>query len=118
MIRGFLILLLLGGGASCTYLNSVNQTNIPAPKGRPVSADFYEFMFFGFNFSNDDALQIAKDLRASCPHGDVLGVTTKDMTTLYVLFIFWAREIEASGYCVSKQTARVSPPVLPLSLEP
>jgi hypothetical protein len=92
-----LIGLILSG---CTYTVSVSQSNIPAQRKKPVEASIYKFMVMGLNFDNDYALQLATELKERCPGGDVRGVTTHDMVTLYFLGFFWAREVKAQGYCL------------------
>jgi hypothetical protein len=88
----------------CTYTNAVSLTNIPADRTRPIEASVKKNIFLGFNFDNDFALKLANELKEKCPNGEVKGVLTKDKTTLYFLFIFWARETEAKGFCIPSKT--------------
>lgn len=90
----------LGG---CTYTMAVSQTNIPVLRSKPVEVATERFIFLGFNFDNDYALQLSNKLKESCPQGDVRGVTTQDTVTLYLFYILWAREIKARGYCIPER---------------
>ncbi|MBF0441315.1 MAG: hypothetical protein HQK54_05370 [Oligoflexales bacterium] len=83
----------------CSYTAAVSQTNIPADRGKVVKTSVYKFIFLGFNFDNDEVLRLTKQLQEKCPNGDVRGVLTKDIRTMYFLFFFWARETFASGFC-------------------
>ncbi len=91
---------------ACTYTNAVSLTNTPADRKQPVSASVKKNIFLGFNFDNDQVQTLTTSLKEKCQGGEVKGILTKDVTTLYLFGIFWARETIASGYCVkSKATA-------------
>lgn len=90
--------------SGCTYTMAVSQTNIPSQRNKPVEASISKFIVLGFNFDNDYALQLSTKLKERCPQGEVRGVTTQDMMTLYFLTFFWAREIKAQGYCLTKKS--------------
>jgi hypothetical protein len=103
LCRGFVFLAamhLLGG---CTYTNAVSLTNIPANRTKVVTASVKKNIFLGFNFDNDQVAKLVPALQEKCPDGDVKGVLTKDSSTFYFLFIFWARETEVSGYCIPRK---------------
>lgn len=100
MKRLLLLCVLISLGLSgCTYTVAVSQTNIPAQRSKRVEASVYKLIVLGLNFDNDYALQLATKLKARCPQGDVRGVTTQDMVTMYFPPFFWAREAKAQGYC-------------------
>jgi hypothetical protein len=102
--------LLCLGISGCTYTVAVSQSNIPAQRSKPVEASVYKFIVFALTFDNDYALQLGSKLKERCPQGSVRGVTTQDTVTFYVPGIFWAREINARGYCMpSKTTASLEP---------
>ena len=88
---------------SCTYTAAVSQTNVPLQRQKPIEASVYKFMFFGLNFSNEEVFTLSDKLKEKCPDGDVRGILTKDLRTLYFVFIFWARETQAKGYCIPAQ---------------
>jgi hypothetical protein len=91
--------LLCLGISGCTYTVAVSQSNIPAQRSKPVEASVYKFIVFALT-----------KLKERCPQGSVRGVTTQDTVTFYVPGIFWAREINARGYCMpSKTTASLEP---------
>lgn len=97
-------------GSGCTYTVAVSQSNIPAQRKKPVTASVSRFIILGLNFDNDFALQLGTRLKEACPQGSVRGVTTQDKLTIYFPGIFWAREAEASGYCMQqKSTAELEP---------
>ncbi|MCX6132130.1 MAG: hypothetical protein NTX25_24120 [Proteobacteria bacterium] len=90
--------------ASCTYTMAVSQTNIPENRSKPVEAVEKKFIVLGFNFDNDYVFKLVDELKSKCPQGDVRGIMTQDMRTLYFLDFFWSREIVAKGYCVPHQS--------------
>ena len=94
------LLLTIASLEGCTYTAAVSQTNIPAQRGKEVTANVHKFIFLGFNFTNDEVLRLTGELRDKCPGGDVRGILTKDVRTMYFLFFFWARETSASGFCL------------------
>lgn len=83
----------------CTYVNAVSQTNLPLDRQHVVHASVKKYIILGFNFDNDVFFELPRKLAEQCPGGAVRGVLTKDVTTLYLLSFFWARETEASGFC-------------------
>ncbi len=85
---------------ACTYTNAVSLTNTPSDRTNLVEASAKKNIFLGFNFDNDHVLTLTEKLKEQCPGGEVRGILTKDLTTLYFLGFFWARETIASGYCV------------------
>lgn len=92
----------------CTYTTAVSQTNVPVDRTKVVQASVEKNIVFGFNFDNDFSLQLIEKLKQSCPGGEIRGVTTHDKVTLYFLFIFWKRHVEAQGYCVPQRKAHAS----------
>ncbi len=88
---------------ACTYTAAVSQTNIPIQRNKPVEATVHKFIFLGFNFDNDEVYQLVEKLKTQCPDGQVRGILTQDMRTMYLLFFFWARDTVAKGYCVSSK---------------
>lgn len=96
------------GGVACSYVNAVSQTNIPRQRHKIVRAHTSRFMVLGFNFDNDYPYPLINQLKSQCANGQVRGLLTKDITTLYFLMFFWSREQFAEGYCVADQSAKVA----------
>jgi hypothetical protein len=95
------ILGLLGALTGCTHMASISTTSIPAQRGKQVSANAYNFLFFQVNFSNDYVNALTRDLAEQCPGGRVEGVLTKMENITYFPLVAHAVEITATGYCVS-----------------
>jgi hypothetical protein len=87
--------------SACTYTRAVSETNVPRERGRLVEAAVAKNIILGFNFDNDEVLQLTRKLRDKCPSGSVRGIMTQDLTTLYVGFFYWERKTLAKGYCVN-----------------
>lgn len=90
---------------SCTYTSSVSQTNVPPERGHMVEASVKKYIVLGFNFDNDDVLELRHKLSEKCPNSAIRGIMTQDLRTLYLLMFFWARETHAIGYCTGHRTA-------------
>ena len=90
---------------SCTYTSSVSQTNVPPGRGHMVEASVKKYIVLGFNFDNDDVLELRHKLSEKCPKSAIRGIMTQDLRTLYFLMFFWARETRAVGYCTGHRTA-------------
>lgn len=103
MLASLLLGFWLATLSACTYTAAVSQTNIPAARNKPVEAEVRKFIVLGFNFDNDEVYKLVEKLKAQCPGGQVRGILTQDMRTLYFLFFFWARDTVAKGYCVGPQ---------------
>lgn len=87
---------------ACTYTAAVSQTNYPSYRQKRVEASIKKYIVLGFNFDNEEVYQLTGKLQDKCPNGDVRGILTKDLRTLYFSIFFWARETVASGYCVPR----------------
>ena len=87
--------------SACTYTRAVSETNVPRERGRPVEVTVKKNIILGFNFDNDEVLQLTHKLREKCPSGSVRGIMTQDLTTLYLGFFYWERKTQAKGYCVN-----------------
>jgi hypothetical protein len=87
---------------ACTYTRAVTQTNLPSDRSQKVSAEVYRFIFFA-TFDSDETARLISKLQEKCPGKSIRGLTVKDLRTMYFLFIFWAREVSATGYCVGNQ---------------
>ena len=70
-----------------------------------VEATVKKYIVLGFSFDNDDVLQLTHKLQDKCPSGAIRGIMTEDLTTLYLLFFFWARETHAQGFCSGTSVA-------------
>ena len=90
--------------SACTYTRAVTQTNVPRERSHPVSVDVKRYIFFA-TFDTDEVQDLTHKLREKCPGGRVTGIMAKDTVTLYFLFIFYAREVEATGFCLKHATA-------------
>jgi hypothetical protein len=90
---------------SCTYTSSVSQTNVPPQRGHLVEASVKKYIVLGFNFDNDEVLELRHKLSEKCPNSAIRGIMTQDLRTLYFLGFFWARETHAVGYCTGHHTA-------------
>lgn len=95
-VWSILVSILVSG---CASLNSVSVTSIPADRNNAVSAAADRWIIFGFNFDNDYADQVAKDLEGKCAGGKISGILTKDETYNYFLFLVMKKHVEATGYC-------------------
>lgn len=93
-------ILFLGLGA-CAHLESVSTTSLPQDRSRPVKAESYRFIFFGFNFNNDYVNEMTENLADQCPKGQVKGLLTKHEGITYFPLIAHAVRIEAKGFCVN-----------------
>lgn len=91
--------------AGCASLNSVSVTSVPAKRDQTVSAQASRWIIFGFNFDNDYADAVAKDLSRKCPSGKISGILTKDEAYFYFLFFVVKRQVTATGYCDAKTVA-------------
>ena len=84
---------------ACTYTAAVTQTNVPPQRDHPVEVDVKRFIFFA-TLDTDEVSRLTAELQQKCPGGRVTGILTKDLRTMYFLFIFWQREVIAKGFCV------------------
>lgn len=108
-LRAKLLLAALAVTASaCTYTRSVSQTNVPRQREHPVEASTERYIFIAA-FDTDEVSQLTTKLQQKCPGGRVLGITTKDIHTLYLWIFFWSREVVADGFCVKAATADLTP---------
>ncbi|NJL25857.1 MAG: hypothetical protein HC902_12265 [Calothrix sp. SM1_5_4] len=99
-MRSLVLLCLTTFIQACASLNSVSVTPIPANRANEVSAQSQRWIIFGFNFDNDYADQVAKDVGRKCPDGKVTGILTKDETYMYFLAFVMKRQVVATGYCL------------------
>ena len=90
---------------SCASVNSVSLTSIPSDRSKSVRVVKDKFIVLGFNFDNDFVDTIVEDLKRQCPNGKVTGLLTKDENINYFLYIFWKKQITATGYCVKNGVA-------------
>lgn len=107
LFRGLVLSILL---ASCTSINSVSLTSIPADRSKPVSVEVSKFQVLGFNFNNEYIDGAVAELSRKCPNGKVTGILTKDENINYFLYFFWKKQISAKGYCISNQSSSNSKP--------
>ncbi len=91
--------------SGCSYVASVSQTNLPKNRSQVVTAEVKKYIILGFNFDNEEFTKIPERLQEKCPGGRVEGVMTKDQVTLYALIFFWARHVEATGFCQKSTVA-------------
>lgn len=85
---------------SCTHLQSVSTSSVPANRNRPISAEGSRFMFMFFNFDNKYVDNVVMDLARQCPNGRVEGILTKYETVTYFPLIAHNLKATAQGYCV------------------
>jgi hypothetical protein len=91
--------------ASCTSLNTLSVTSIPAKRDKPVKAQTEKMIFLGFNFDNDFVDDMTNQLKRQCPNGMISGILTKDEAVNYFLYIVWKHQVTATGYCVASAGA-------------
>lgn len=84
----------------CTYISAISLTNIPAQRQNKVSASVKKLVFLGLSFDNDKVFTLSQKLRSECAGGEVKGIFTKDLRTLYFLDFIMSQETVATGYCV------------------
>ena len=101
----FGLLLALGLLSSCTSLQTLSLTSIPAKRDKAVKTEASKIIFLGFNFDNDFVDEMTTDLKRQCPNGVVSGVLTKDEVVDYFLMIVWKHRVTATGYCVQANQA-------------
>lgn len=87
--------------SSCTHLNSVSTTPIPAMRKNKVRAENYRFIFFFFNFNNNYVDEMVEKLADQCPKGKIEGLLTKQESITYFPIIAHASQVTAEGYCVN-----------------
>jgi hypothetical protein len=85
--------------SACASINSVSLTPVPANRSNAVSAEASKWIILGFNFDNDYADEVAKDLSTKCPGGKISGILTKDELYFYFLFFVVKHKISANGFC-------------------
>lgn len=96
------LILVAGLLSACASLNSVSLTPVPANRAHSVFAESEKWIIMGFNFDNDYADQVAKDLGNKCPGGKISGILTKDEAYFYFLFFVMKRHVVATGFCERK----------------
>lgn len=94
--------------SSCTHLNSVSVTSIPANRQNKVSAERYKFIFLLLNFDNKFVDEMEKDLAQKCPQGRIEGIVTKTENITYFPLFFHAYNVSAEGYCVRPMAAKTN----------
>jgi len=87
---------------SCTHLQSVSTSSVPAARSKPVAAEGSRFMFMFFNFDNKYVDNVVMDLARQCPNGRIEGILTKYETVTYFPLIAYRLQASAQGYCVAK----------------
>lgn len=87
---------------SCTHLQSVSTSSVPASRSKPVSAEGSRFMFMFFNFDNKYVDNVVMDLARQCPNGKIEGILTKYETVTYFPLFAYRLQASAQGYCVAK----------------
>ena len=96
----FCILLSLFFSTSCVFLNTVSLSNIPKNRSKTVAANSENYVFLGFNFSNDYVDKVSKSLKDQCEGGVISGILTKNETIcLLPLCLILKNKITAKGYC-------------------
>lgn len=104
-IVGLIFFITLSG---CASLNSVSVTSLPANRDNQIQAQADKWIIFGLSFDNDYADTVAKGLEAKCPRGKVSGILTKDEAYYYFLALVVKRQIQATGYCETKNGVAMS----------
>jgi len=107
MLKLLSLLLAVGLLSSCTSLQTLSLTSIPAKRDKPVRAEVSKIVFMAFTFDNDFVDDMTNQLKRQCPNGVVSGVLTKDEVVDYFLMLVWRHRVTATGYCVQSTQASI-----------
>jgi|APSaa5957512535_1039671.scaffolds.fasta_scaffold19116_3 hypothetical protein len=97
-------ILITGCGHSIhmVHVSGFNEMQLVDSK-RQVEARAEQFVVMGFITQNNYVNQVYKQLLATCPNGNISGITTKFSTSAG--FLSWTNKVLLQGTCIHKRSS-------------